>query len=218
MTNESKAPPSLTPSQRPTRRTEGVRTGGRSARVIDAVLQAVAEELGRVGYRALRFEDVAALSGVNKTTIYRRWPSKGELVRAAIEALTEEPTIYDTGTLRGDLLALLHDFVARTQTPVGRGIVRIIQTERADPEVAELIDQLRIRNLASRRAPFERAVERGELPPGSDAALLSELLIAPIVQRVVHHGVAADEPFLAGLVDMLVAGARAGAAVRPASP
>ena len=70
-------------SQSP-RRTEGKRVHGRSARVQSAVLRATAEELGRVGFAALRIEDVALRSGVNKTTIYRRWPTKQELVRASL--------------------------------------------------------------------------------------------------------------------------------------
>ena len=67
-----------------TRRTEGVRVKGRAARVVSDVLIATAEELTRVGYAAFRVEDVAARSGVNKTTIYRRWPTKPELVTAAV--------------------------------------------------------------------------------------------------------------------------------------
>src|SRR4051812_35901624 len=115
MTISTARPPSL----RPTRRTENVRVQGRSARVVEAILQAVGEELGRVGYADLRIEDVATLSGVNKTTIYRRWPQKSELVTAAVERLTPVPEVYDTGSLRSDLLALLHDIRARiTDTPV----------------------------------------------------------------------------------------------------
>ena len=68
-----------------TRRTEGVLTGGRSARIVDGVLEATAEELSRVGYAALRVDEVAERSGVNKTTIYRRWPTKSDLVRATLE-------------------------------------------------------------------------------------------------------------------------------------
>jgi len=54
------------------RRTHGIRVRGRAARVTENVLHAVVEELGRVGFTALRFEDVASRVGVNRTTIYRR--------------------------------------------------------------------------------------------------------------------------------------------------
>jgi len=198
------------------RRTEGLRVQGRSARVVEDVLSAVIAELGQVGYAALRVEDVAARSGVNKTTIYRRWPSKTDLVSAAIERVKDDPLVFDTGTLRGDLLAMMRDFVARVQTPLGRGIVRMLQAERGDPEVAELLRSLRRRHQQVRRSLFERALARGELPAGTDCSLLVELAMAPVAARVVHLGVEVDERFLVMHVDVLLAGARAGAAIPPA--
>jgi len=189
-----------------------VRVQGRSARVVDAILQAVAEELGLVGYADLRIEDVATRSGVNKTTIYRRWPQKRELVIAAVERLTPEPEIADTGSLRGDLLELLKLARARVETPVGRGVVRMVQAERAHPEVGGMLRRLRIRHAEARRAVFERAVSRGEIPRGSDTALLAELAMAPLMNRLVHLGLEADDEFLRVLTDMTVAGAVSGAA------
>lgn len=201
---------------RATRRTEGVRVQGRSARVVDAVLQAVAEELGRLGYLALRIEDVAARSGVNKTTIYRRWPTKSELVNATLEHFHEDPALYDLGSLRADLQAMIGDFIARMHTPVARGVVRMIQAERADPEVNALLVRVRARHTEARRRIFERAVERGELPEGTDCDLLAELTLAPLVARLVHRGVEADERFVRTLIEIIVTGACAGAAVRGA--
>lgn len=195
------------------RRTEGVRVQGRSARVVELVLRTTVEELGRVGYASLRVEDVAARSGVNKTTVYRRWPTKSELVAAALERLKPEEQVSDSGALRDDLFVMLRDMVSRAQTPLGRGIVRMIQAERADPEVADLIRQMRLRGDAVRRRVFERAIERGELPSGCDTSLLTEFVMGPLVARVVHRGVDADDRFLRALIDTVVAGAKAGAAL-----
>lgn len=197
-----------------TRRTEGLRVQGRSARVVEQVLDAVTEELGRVGFGALRVEDVAARSGVNKTTIYRRWPTKVELVTAALVRVTEDPEVPDTGALRSDLLTLMNEIIARVATDKGRGVVRMIQVERALPEFEEVVRQLRKQHHDARRKLFDRAVERGELPKGTDTALLVELTIAPLMSRLVHVGVEADAQFVETLVDVIVAGARAGAAVR----
>ena len=68
---------------------------------MQGVLSAVLQELSRVGYRGLRIEDVALRAGVNKTTVYRRWPTKIELVRAALvcDSTCRIPH-PDTGTLR----------------------------------------------------------------------------------------------------------------------
>lgn len=211
----SSAPPSAAPgSIRPSRRTENVRVQGRSARVVDAILLAVAEQLGLTGYADLRIEDVAVRSGVNKTTIYRRWPQKSDLVIAAVERLAPDPVVADTGSLRGDLLAFLERMRAGVETPVGRGIVRMIQAEKAHPEVSGMLRRFRARHLEARRVVFDRARERGEIPRESDSALLAELAFSPIITRIVHVGLEADDDFLRAITDTIVAGARAGAAVR----
>jgi AcrR family transcriptional regulator len=191
-----------------------VRVQGRSARVVDAILQAVAEELGLHGYADLRIEDVATRSGVNKTTIYRRWPQKSELVLAAVERLSPDPVIADTGALRSDLLTFLQIMRAGVETPVGRGIVRMLQAEREHPEVSGMLRRIRVRHIEVRRLVFERARARGEIPEDSDTVLLAELAFSPLITRLVHLGLDADDHFLRVLTDVIVAGARAGAAVR----
>lgn len=201
------------PSQGPTRRTEGVRVQGRSARVVEAVLEATAEELGRVGFMALRIDDVATLSGVNKTTIYRRWPTKEELVASMIESLMSSPEVPDTGALRTDLYALLREIKERTATPVGRGFVRVIQAERGRDAFAAILRKSRAEHLEARRLIFERAIERGEIPAGSQASMLVELAVAPLIARLLNDA-EIDDRFIAVVVDTVVAGAAAGAAVK----
>lgn len=200
------------PSLGPTRRTEGVRLQGRSARVVEAVLQATAEELGRVGFLALRIEDVAARSGVNKTTIYRRWPSKEELVANVIEKFATDVELPDTGSLRGDLSALLRGIVARVETPEGRGLVRVVQAERGRDAFAGILKKMRLEMLGARRAIFERAVARGEIPLGSDTSALVEIAVAPLVARLLN-GAELSQHFVDVLVSTVAAGAAAGGAV-----
>ncbi|HEX5659884.1 MAG TPA: TetR/AcrR family transcriptional regulator [Polyangiales bacterium] len=181
---------------------------------MEAILTAVAEELGRVGYANLRIEDVATRSGVNKTTIYRRWPQKSELVVAAVERLAPKPEVYDTGSLRGDLTAMLSDLRSRIMdTPAGRGIARMMQAERAHPEVAGVLRRMRATHVAARRAPFERAIARGEIPAASNVEMISEIAVAPLINRMVHHVEEVDDVFLRGIVEVLVKGAVAGGAV-----
>jgi AcrR family transcriptional regulator len=201
------------PSQGPTRRTEGVRVQGRSARVVESVLEATAEELGRVGFLALRIDDVAALSGVNKTTIYRRWPTKEDLVASTLENLTLSTDVPDTGSLRGDLLSLLREIKERTATPVGRGLVRLIQAERGRDAIATVLRKSRAEHLKARRTIFERAIARGEIPAGSQTSMLVELAVAPLIARLLHDA-EIEERFIEVLVDTVVAGAAAGGAVK----
>src|SRR5438445_13559594 len=90
------------------------RPGGRSARVRQAVLDAAFAELGEKGYGGLSIEAVAQRSGVAKTTVYRRWPTRDELVDDALDSRSDryEP-VQDQVSLRGVQLAVCE--VMRTQ-------------------------------------------------------------------------------------------------------
>ena len=86
---------------------QGVRTGGRSARVREAILTAAFGELIDNGYAALSMEAVASRAGVNKTTIYRRWPTLDDLlVDALMEWSHDAFPDHNTGSIETDLLAL----------------------------------------------------------------------------------------------------------------
>jgi AcrR family transcriptional regulator len=196
------------PANPSTRRTEGRRTRGRSARVVDEVLITTAKELGRVGYDALRIDDVAERCGVNKTTIYRRWPTKADLVLATIRSLIVAPEVPDTGSLRADLIAHFEHFSALARSPVGRGVLRVFQAERTHPELAKMPRQLRKEQRATRRKLLERAIARGELPAKADVDLLGDVSAAPIVLRIAHHGEDVDTAYIEACVDLVLAGAR----------
>jgi AcrR family transcriptional regulator len=209
--------PSLRNSIGPTRRTEGVRVQGRSARVVEAVLQATAEELGKVGFLALRIDDVAERSGVNKTTIYRRWATKEELVAGLLERFTLSHEVPDTGSLRGDLTALLSSIAERAETDEGRGILRVIQAERGRAEFAPILRKSRTEHLKARKAIFERAIARGEIPAGSDVTVLVELVVAPLIARLLNES-PVDANFIRLIVATVAVGAAQGGAVPEASP
>src|SRR5690348_858771 len=80
----------------------------RSASADAAILDATLELLRERGYRALTVAAVIERAGVSSATLYRRWPSKPELVAAAIASLVPESFEVDTGTLRGDMSAFVH--------------------------------------------------------------------------------------------------------------
>ena len=197
------------PRNETTRRTEGVRTHGRSAKVVAKVLNATAVELGRSGYAALRIEEVAERCGVNKTTIYRRWPTKAELVQAALRSLAQPQTGADTGSLRSDLLAHFEPLCAKMRSTVGRGVVRTLQTEHMHPELEPLVRQLRAEQAAARCQLFERAIARGELPQGVNVELLAELAAAPVGARIMRRGAELDPAFIAAAIEVVIAGAHA---------
>ena len=101
------------------------RPGGRAAKVRDSVLRATQAALAQDGYDALSIEDVARRAGVHKTTVYRRWPSKAELVADTMrERSTERVEVPDTGTLAGDLRALARAVAANIGSDDGYTITR----------------------------------------------------------------------------------------------
>jgi AcrR family transcriptional regulator len=187
------------------------RGGGRSARVVHEVLRATADELGRVGYAALRVEDVAQHADVNKTTIYRRWPTKADLVTAALQhdgdQCIEAP---DTGSVRGDLLFMLRRFAEHSRTP----IVRMMMVELSHPEVQAIAAGLKRNFQAEWVRVIARAMARGELPAGTSPLLLTEVITATVVGRVMRGEQAPDEVFCEAVVDLVLAGAMGVAEMR----
>ena len=134
-----------------------------------AILGAAAELLLEHGLNAISMDAVARRAGASKATIYRWWPSK-ELL--ALDALFGEwepgpPERHDTGSLAGDLLALIRPWVRQlARKPYGQVIAALIAKAQGDPEFAE---EYRARFVEPRRDParaiFARAIERGEIPP-----------------------------------------------------
>ena len=187
------------------RRTEGTRPGGRSARIVRVVLDSAYEELLRRGYGALRVEDVAAISGVNKTTIYRRWPSKGALVHAACVEREDEEPLREVGSIREDLVAAVMDAIVRFASPEKLGMIRMLQTERDEPELSAIAKALRVRHRAVRIALVERAIERGELPSHVDPSLVVEMILSTVYTRVLRYDEPVDVRFVENVVDVVLA-------------
>jgi AcrR family transcriptional regulator len=98
----------------------------RSTQSHQAILRATLELLAEVGFDAMSIEAIAAHAGVGKTTIYRRYTCKEELVADAIENVREEVLIPNTGNLWGDIDALIENAAQITLSPLGRQTVAMI--------------------------------------------------------------------------------------------
>jgi len=183
------------------------RVGGRSARVVSAVLRTTLEVLGERGYAGLRIEDVATRAGVNKTTIYRRWPTRAELVIAALTALATPPTAVETGRLECDLHATFMTATTLRSSSVGRGVVRTLIAERGDPEVDSVVRVIKERHRAPARSVLERARRRGDLPKHVDIELLLDILTGTIHGRLRDCPRPLDEQWVRRVVRLVLAGA-----------
>ncbi len=182
------------------------------------VLEAAVAELARVGYTALRVDDVAAGAGVNKTTVYRRWPTKPELVAAALRSLAgAQPEAPDTGALRSDLAILMRRFATKACRTEGRTISRMLLLEQDEPEVAEIVRVLRAEQSALWAEVMDRAVARGEIPAESDRRLIVDTIVGAAHMKLYRLHEPVEDGDMLALVDLVLAGAKAGGAIRRAS-
>jgi AcrR family transcriptional regulator len=168
----------------------------------------------------MSIEEVAARAGVGKTTIYRRWPSKGLLALDAFVAsfLAAQPP-PDTGTLRGDLIAALHAWVrAVTQTPMGRVLTGLIAEAQHDPELRgawrdRVIEPLRVQH----RIMLERAIGRGEIPASVDQDVVLDLFFGAAEHRLLLGHLPMTAAFISEVVDVILSGISRTAGLQRAS-
>lgn len=177
------------------------------------MLRATGAALAEDGYEALSIEDVARRAGVHKTTVYRRWPSKAELVADAIrERSTERVAVPDTGTLPGDLRALARAVAANIGSADGAAMTRnLIATTASSPAIADDMPKFWAERLQVTGTIVERAIGRGELPAGVDPNLVIETLIGPLYVRLLLTG----EPLTADIADQVARIVAAGVATLP---
>ncbi len=182
----------------------------RGEAVVRKVLAATLGEVARAGYHGLRFEDVAKRAGVNNTTVYRRWPTKQQLVRDALLSITTETfSTPDTGSLRTDLLAVARRNAELSTKPEHQGVFRIFVAEGEDAELMAIVRSLREAFESVPREVLAAAQARGEIPPGVDTSLLFEVLGATLNWWLLFERVPVDESLLERLVDLLLHGALA---------
>jgi len=175
--------------------------------VVRDVLSATLDELSEHGFGTLSIESVAQRAQVNKTTIYRRWPTKEALVRAAFVASADEaPTPPADGPVRQLLIALMTRATDKLSTPTGRSIMRMVVADDVAPELTEIMETVREHRLSSLRASLEQAKLRGELPRGLDADLLFSMLVGTVFYRLFVLKKAVPRAFIEGLVDLTLLG------------
>lgn len=174
------------------------------------ILKAAVVMLVERGPAGFVIDSVAARAGIAKTTIYRYWSSRADLLSAAISRLGHELHVPDTGNLRDDLVEF---FVVplreiRAQGSEFPNLPALIEATKRDPELAEVGLRLQQMTYAGVRPIFERAQARGEIPKDR------------VIQNMIHmlygvmfvygaHGEGLTEAFVADLVDIFVGGVRA---------
>jgi AcrR family transcriptional regulator len=183
------------------------RTGGRSARVRQAVLQATVQTVAERGADAVNIAEIARQAGVHDTSIYRRWPTKEHLIfDSLLDYSVAQLPIPDTGTLRADLLAFASLIAGYAATPIGQALLKAMAVTDDDAALAAGRAQFWQFRLDQARAMIDRAITRGELRADTDPALAIELLIAPLHFRLLLSRQPIDERISGQLIDLLLNG------------
>jgi AcrR family transcriptional regulator len=171
------------------------------------ILEAAADILTRHGAQSATIERIASQAGVARTTVYRHWESRGQLLMDAFEMLTTSAPEPETEDLRAGLITVLEELGwALTNSKRARMLPALIDAAERDAEVA----QLQSRHTQMRREPMRKVIEsaiaRGELPGELDLEIALDQLSGPLFYRrlVTHRPITTE--FLVQLADSAIAG------------
>jgi AcrR family transcriptional regulator len=183
------------------------RRPGNGPRQAAAIFRATVDLLVERGYEGLTIEGVAARSGVNKTTIYRWWPSKDELIAGALlESQVLQLSVADTGSFRGDLIALTDQVVRLLTSEPGGRITRAALGGLGRPGLAYFVQKFCADRVEQERPIFQRAVERGELAAHVDSAMVVDLLAGAMWFRLLVRQTPLPPGYTEAIVDTVLGG------------
>lgn len=168
------------------------------------LLHATQDLLVEVGYEHLSMDAVAARARTSKSTLYRRWSSKAELVTAALAAFEWNTEVPDTGTLRNDLASLARVWFDPNQRR-DQLFVRLLTAISDDDQLHELyMSQIAQPRAQTLEKIVDRAVERGEIPRHADVTRVGGILPALAFQQLVVLRRPIDAAFLNHVLDGIV--------------
>ena len=174
----------------------------RSERARDEVLQATADLVAEVGLERTTIDEIAARSGVAKTTIYRHWPSRSALLVDACSRLSSKPEVPDTGSLRGDLAALAGRLAEQLETARWPTVLpSMIDAAERDPEIAATYARLRSGFSSPYGPVIERARKRGEVARTQDVSEVVAAIVGPLFYRRWFSREPLDKKFVKGVID-----------------
>lgn len=177
----------------------------RGETLLRAIYEATIGELNDVGYARLTMEQVACRSGTSKASLYRRWPSRIDLVVDAVHALVPEPQPPDAGSVRDDLYGYLRRIADRWAGPAGEAKRGVMIDTLTDPT---LMQSVRERLAGSRpqtvAAILQRGAERGEVRADAVTDTVSGVGVALLSHHFLIHGSPVPDDVIAEIVDAVV--------------
>ena len=181
----------------------------KDGRIDEDVVVAVLNLLKAKGYRHVTIERVAKTVNRARTSLYRRWPSKRQLVAYAVLSTLNAAPVADSGSIREDLISAVEALRRAFAGPLGQALPGLIADMAHDAELARIIrDEVLVPRRASIKQAISRGVDRGELrgdiPPDS----FIDLLTAPFYFRVLLGHARINRPFIETIVDCALRAAR----------
>jgi AcrR family transcriptional regulator len=172
----------------------------RDPEILDAALEVLAE----TGYDGMTIDMVAARAKAGKATLYRRWASKGELVIDAVACMKkiDPEAIPDTGTLRGDLVAMIKPHAMHDADKKLRIMGALTSMLARDPQLADAAYAAIVEPRASvNRLLLQRAIDRGEIPADTDIEMISLVSQSMATYRTIMLRKPVDREFLISVID-----------------
>jgi AcrR family transcriptional regulator len=181
------------------------RDHSRDANILDATI----EELGEVGYAAMTVDRVAARAHAGKSTVYRRWASKEELVLAAVARIKDNQVdlkhLPDTGNLREDLLTLFKPDSAAEDARRRKALTGLVSLLSHHAAFADAANDALVESWAeAHRQLMQRAVDRGEIPASADIETICRVLPTLAAYRALVQQKPFDRDFLVSSVDSIL--------------
>jgi AcrR family transcriptional regulator len=181
------------------------RDHSRDPEILDAALAVLSE----TGYEAMTMDMVATRAKAGKATLYRRWPSKAELVIEAVacmkQGMSSLENAPDTGSLRGDLVALIRPHSIEDNDRKLQVMGGLVSMLSRDPQLADAVNEAITEPRARlNRMLIERAIERGEVRTEADIDTVAHIAPSMTAYRTLVQRKAVDREFLVGLIDGVV--------------
>jgi AcrR family transcriptional regulator len=181
------------------------------------ILEAALDVLAETGYDGMTIDMVAARAKAGKATLYRRWASKPDLVLDAVACMKSSDADLasppDTGTLRGDLVAMVKSPTLEQSERKLKVMAGIVSMIARDPDLAAAAQAALVEpRAAANRIIFRRAIARGEIPADVDLDTLCMIGPAMASYRTLMLGLPMDRGFSIGIIDGIILPA---AGVRP---
>jgi AcrR family transcriptional regulator len=173
------------------------------------ILESALDVLAETGYAGMTIDMVAKHAKAGKATIYRRWPSKAELIIDAVSCMGKKnlpsADLPDTGTLRGDLIALIKPHTIEEGDRKFQIMAGVLAMISQAPELAEAANTAIIQpRVQANLVLMRRAIDRGEISPECDIHSLSLVTPAMIAHRILILRTPINREFLISLIDSVL--------------